>query len=63
MDLTTTLQNLLQKDFLTVFLGGEVGGGVQDSVSLYSPGCPATHSVEQADLELRDPSASSSRVL
>jgi hypothetical protein len=24
------------------------GGGFQDSVSLYSPGCPGTHFVDQA---------------
>ncbi|GAB1301949.1 Ppfia1 protein [Apodemus speciosus] len=29
-------------------------------VSLYSPGCPGTHSVDQAGLELRDPPASAS---
>jgi hypothetical protein len=32
-------------------------------VSLYSPGCPGTHSVDQAGLELRNPPASASRVL
>jgi hypothetical protein len=26
--------------------------GVQDKVSLCSPGCPGTHSVDQAGLEL-----------
>jgi hypothetical protein len=31
--------------------------------SLYSPGCPGTHSVDQAGLELRNPPASASRVL
>jgi hypothetical protein len=35
----------------------------QDRVSLYSPGCPGSHSVEQAGLELRNPPASASRVL
>jgi hypothetical protein len=35
----------------------------QDRVSLYSPGCPGTHFVEQAGLELRNPPASASRVL
>jgi hypothetical protein len=30
---------------------------------LYSPGCPGTHFVDQAALELRDPPASASRVL
>jgi hypothetical protein len=29
----------------------------QDRVSLCSPGCPETHSVKQAGLELRDPPA------
>jgi len=35
----------------------------QDRVSLYSLGCPGTHSVDQAGLELRNPPASASRVL
>jgi hypothetical protein len=38
-------------------------GFFQDRVSLYSPGCPGTHSVDQAGLELRNPSASASQVL
>jgi hypothetical protein len=32
-------------------------------VSLCSPGCPGTHSVDQAGLKLRDPPASASQVL
>jgi hypothetical protein len=36
---------------------------LRDRVSLYSPGCPETHSVDQAGLELRNPPASASRVL
>jgi hypothetical protein len=32
-------------------------------VSLCSPGCPGTHFVDQAGLELRNPPASASRVL
>ena len=32
-------------------------------VSLYSPDCPRTHSVDQAGLELRNPPASASREL
>jgi hypothetical protein len=32
-------------------------------VSLYYPGCPETHSVDQAGLELRNPPASASQVL
>jgi hypothetical protein len=39
------------------------GGVVQDRVSLCSPGCPGTHSVEKAGLELRNPPASASQVL
>jgi hypothetical protein len=35
----------------------------QDSVSLCSPGCPGTHSIDQAGLELRNPCASASQVL
>jgi hypothetical protein len=35
----------------------------RDRVSLYSPGCPGTHSVDQAGLELRNPPASASRVM
>jgi hypothetical protein len=37
--------------------------GVRDKISLYSPGCPGTHSVDQAGLELRNPPASASQVL
>jgi hypothetical protein len=36
---------------------------VRDRVSLCSPGCPGTHSVDQAGLELRNLPASASRVL
>jgi hypothetical protein len=35
----------------------------RDRVSLYSPGCPGTHSVDQVGLELRNPPASASQVL
>jgi hypothetical protein len=34
----------------------------RDRVSLYSSGCPGTHFVDQADLELRNPPASASQV-
>ena len=37
-----------------------VGKGVRDRVSLCSPGCPGTHFVDQAGLELRNPPASAS---
>ena len=36
---------------------------VWDRVSLYSPGCPGTHSVDQAGLELRNLPTSASQVL
>jgi hypothetical protein len=35
----------------------------RDRVSLYSSGCPGTHSVDQDGLELRNPPASASQVL
>jgi hypothetical protein len=35
----------------------------RDRVSLCSPGCPGTHSVDQAGLELRNPPTSASQVL
>jgi hypothetical protein len=34
-----------------------LGGGVWDSVSLYSSGCPGPHFVDQAGLELKNPPA------
>jgi hypothetical protein len=36
---------------------------LQDRVSLCSPGCPGTHSVDHAGLKLRNPPASASQVL
>jgi hypothetical protein len=35
----------------------------QDKVSLYSPGCPGTHSVNQAGLKLRNPPVFAPQVL
>jgi hypothetical protein len=35
----------------------------RDRVSLYSPGCPGTHFVDQAGLKLRNQPASASQVL
>jgi hypothetical protein len=52
--ISSPIRELLGKLF---FLGG---WGV---VSLYSPGCPGTHFVDQAGLELKNPPASASRVL
>jgi hypothetical protein len=56
--------------FFFFFLGGGLVGwlvgwlvGFQDKVSLCSPGCPGTHSVDQAGLELRNLPASASQVL
>jgi hypothetical protein len=42
--------------FLTLFFP-------RDRVSLYISGCPGTHFVDQAGLELRNPPASASQVL
>ena len=44
-----------------VFWGFFLGRG--DRVSLYSPGCPGTHFVDQAGLEFRNLPASASQVL
>jgi hypothetical protein len=46
--------------FWGVFL---LGGGAWDRVSLYSPGCPGTHSVAQAGFKLKNPPASAAQVL
>jgi hypothetical protein len=43
------------------FLGVFLVFFFQDRVSLCSSGCPGTHSVDQAGLELRDPPASASQ--
>ena len=52
--LPSPIPNINASFFLCVFW---------DRVSLYSPGCPGTHSVGQAGLELRNPPASVSQVL
>jgi hypothetical protein len=44
----------IRKKYILVF---------RDRVSLYSPGCPGTHSVDQAGLKLRNSPASDSQVL
>jgi hypothetical protein len=52
------LQIIIHKSFFLkefIVLGG---GGIRDRVSLYSPGYPGTHFVDQAGLELRNPPAS-----
>jgi hypothetical protein len=45
------------------FLINYLVGGFRDKVSLYSPGCPGTHSVDQAGLKLRNSPVSASQVL
>ena len=49
--------NVYLLNLMTVFFS------FQDRVSLCSPGCPETHSVDQAGLELRNLPASASQVL
>jgi hypothetical protein len=49
--------------FVVVWFGCLFGWFFWDRVSLCSPGCPGTHSVDQTGLELRNPPASASRVL
>jgi hypothetical protein len=51
------------KETLSTPISGGTFFFLRDRVSLYSPGCPGTHSVDQAGLELRNPPASTSCVL
>ncbi|GAB1294718.1 M-phase inducer phosphatase 1 [Apodemus speciosus] len=53
-----TIENILDSDPRDL-----IGDFSKDRVSLCSPGCPGTHSVDQAGLELRNPPASASQVL
>ena len=53
---TRTALGILKSTPLFVFV-------FQDRVSLCSPGCPGTHSVDQAGFELRNLPASASQVL
>jgi hypothetical protein len=58
--------NLKLGRFLFSFFWGGLGFwflAFRDRVSLYSSGCPGTHSVDQAGLELRNPPASAPQVL
>jgi hypothetical protein len=48
---------------LDVWLVGWLVLVFPDMVSLYSPGCPRTHFVDEAGLELTNPPASASQVL
>jgi hypothetical protein len=62
---------LLTKATVSFSCGNEVMGGFflffflvfRDRVSLYSSGCPGTHFVDQAGLQLRNMPASASQVL
>jgi hypothetical protein len=56
-DVTLIEAGLVMTDLFFFFLV------FRDRVSLCSPGCPGTHSVGQAGLELRNPPASASQVL
>ena len=55
--------NKSKKMFLFVCFCFVVVVVFRDRVSLYSPGCPGTHFVDQSGLELRNPPASASQVL
>jgi hypothetical protein len=48
---------------LLLFFGGGCLFVFRDRVSLYSPGCPGTHFVDQAGLKLRNSPASTAQVL
>ena len=54
---TSILNSLISFFFFFFFVVVVV---FQDRVSLHSPGCPGTHFVDQAGLELRNPLASAS---
>jgi hypothetical protein len=57
---TGTLKTCSRCKFQVLFFFFSV---FRDRVSQFSPGCPGTHFVDQAGLELRNPLASASRVL
>jgi hypothetical protein len=56
---STDKRELAPDSISFLFLG--CWGGCRDRVSLYSPGCPGAHFVDQAGLELRNPPASASQ--
>jgi hypothetical protein len=53
-----TIVSIAQKSFVCLFVCLFF-----DRVSLYTPGCPGTHFINQAGLELRNPPASAFQVL
>ena len=69
--LPTTIGIATNKFFLSFFLSFSLSLSLslslsfvfRDRVSLYSPGCPGTHFVDQAGLKLRNQPASASQVL
>ena len=65
VSLASYLMHELLKNYVLLidWLVGWLVGFFRDRVSLSSPGCPGTHSVDQAGLELRSPPASASQVL
>ncbi|GAB1288398.1 Aquaporin-7 [Apodemus speciosus] len=58
-----TIRSVLQRNMVREFLAEFLSTYVMMGVSLCSPGCPGTHSVDQPGLKLRDPPASASQVL
>ena len=60
IDMVQTLANTVILTYTTLFIIIII---FQDRVSLFSPGCPGTHFVDQASLELRNLPASASQVL
>jgi hypothetical protein len=59
----TNSENKILGRYLTFFLNKYFFSLFRDRVSLCSPGCPGTRSVDQANLELRNPPVSASQVL
>jgi hypothetical protein len=63
MSTYTCLEERKKKKNCYLSISFFLGGGGPDRVSLYSPGFPGTHFVDQAGLKLRNLPASASRVL
>jgi hypothetical protein len=60
---STTTLSIPRKIFLYIYIFFSFSFFPRDRVFLYSPGCPGTHFVDQAGLELRNLPASATRVL
>jgi hypothetical protein len=63
MSLNPELSLLCQLLFFLKGIGGGSSGRVRDRVSLCSPGCPGTLSIDHVGLNLKDLPASASRAL